>query len=144
MATLALGGCASTHELRDFNSDGCSLFPDGDAVDPVRWHSCCVTHDAAYWRGGTADQRKAADTALRACVAQTGRPALAGLMYDGVRAGGTPLFPAWFRWGYGWGYGRGYEPLTPEEQQRAEDKLAAYRLSHASSGVPSPPASGAR
>lgn len=123
---LMLGGCASTQVLRDFTTDGCSLFPDGDAQDAVLWRECCVTHDQAYWRGGSADARKNADAAFRTCVLErSGRPGLAGQMYHGVRLGGTPWLPTWFRWGYGWGYGRGYAPLTPDEQQHADDKLAA-------------------
>lgn len=126
---VALGGCASTQVLRDFTTDGCSFFPDGDAK--ACWSDCCVTHDMAYWRGGPSVDRTAADAALRSCVlARTGRPALAGSMYYGVRLGGSSLWPTPFRWGYGWGYGRGETPLTPEEQQRADALLAAWRLAH--------------
>ena len=126
---LTLSGCASTHILRDFTTDGCSLFPDGDAENPVRWRDCCVTHDQAYWRGGTAEERKTADMGLRDCVAaRTDRQTLAHQMYLGVRIGGVPLLPTTFRWGFGWGYGRGYEPLNPDEQQQANEKLAIYRL----------------
>lgn len=125
-ATLLLGACASPRVLREFTTDGCSLFPDagGDAC----WADCCIEHDRVYWRGGTADERRRADRALRECVARTGRTRLAGLMYAGVRVGGLPLWPTGFRWGYGWGYGRGYEPLTPQEQQDARAKLAAQPL----------------
>ena len=85
----------------------------------------------AYWRGGTAEERKSADASLQACVLErTGRQALADQMLGGVRLGGMPWLPTGFRWGYGWGYGRGYEPLTPGEQQQADEKLAAYRLGH--------------
>jgi len=130
LALFALGGCASTRVLRDFTTDGCSLFPDGPSQGADCWVGCCVEHDGAYWRGGTAEERQAADAALRACVARTGRPVMAGLMYHGTRLGGSPWFPTWYRWGYGWGYGRGYEPLTPAEQQQAAAQLAAYRLAH--------------
>jgi hypothetical protein len=125
IALLALGACASTRDLRDFTTDGCSVFPDasGDAC----WADCCVEHDRAYWRGGTADERRRADAALRECVARADRPTLGKLMYRGVRVTGMPLWPTWFRWGYGWGYGRGYEPLTPAEQRAADEKLAARR-----------------
>lgn len=127
VALLLLGGCASTRGLHAFTTDGCSLFPDGDAEDRARWSDCCVAHDQAYWRGGTAAERKQADRDLRACVlARTARPMLAGLMYRGVRVGGMPLVPTPFRWAYGWTYGRGYAPLTPEEQRQADEKLAAY------------------
>lgn len=128
-AALTTSACASTQVLHDVTSDGCSYFPDGDAENPVRWCDCCVTHDLAYWRGGTAEEREHADAALRDCVlARTGRQTLANQMYRGVRLAGTPLLPTGFRWGYGWGYGRGYEPLKPDEQRRADEKLAAYRL----------------
>lgn len=128
---LTISGCASTHVLRDFSTDGCSLFPDGDSAQPTLWCDCCVAHDQSYWRGGTAVEREAADAALRGCVlARTGRETLAAQMYRGVRLGGTPWMPAGFRWCYGWGYGRGYEPLTPVEQAQAVERLIAYERDH--------------
>lgn len=121
-ALLLLGGCASPKVLRDFSTDGCSLFPDGARC------RCCVEHDAAYWRGGTAAERKAADAALRECVrAETRGGATAAAMYWGVRLGGVPWLPTWFRWAYGWGFGRGYERLDPEERVAADEKLQAWR-----------------
>lgn len=77
-----------------FRFDGCSWFPDGD------WRDCCQTHDYAYWCGGTAQDRAAADETLRACVARE-HAALGRLMWLGVRAGGHPVVPMYFRWGYG-------------------------------------------
>lgn len=126
---LTMSGCATTHILRDFTTDGCSFFPDGDADDAARWSGCCVSHDIAYWRGGTAAERRGADAALRDCVlASTGKQALADQMHRGVRLGGTPLLPTGFRWAYGWDYGRGYAPLTSDEQQQADEKFSTYRL----------------
>lgn len=125
---LVLGGCASPRILRDFTTDGCSLFP--DAIGDACWADCCVAHDRAYWRGGTAQERERADAALRACVARGGHPVLASVMHRGVRLGGMPLWPVWYRWGYGWGYGRGYEPLTPDEQRQATHRLEAHRPAH--------------
>lgn len=122
-ATLALGACASPRVLREFTTDGCSLFP--DSAGETCWADCCVAHDRAYWRGGTAEARERADAALRECVARGGRPTVASVMYRGVRLGGMPLWPTWYRWGYGWGYGRGYEPLTPDEQRQADRMLEA-------------------
>ena len=46
------------------------------------------------------------------CEKKTGDSTLAQLMYEAVRAGGEPHFPAWYRWGYGWPIGRGYKELT--------------------------------
>jgi hypothetical protein len=128
---LLTDGCASSAGLQDFSSDGCSLFPDGDFNNRNLWCDCCFTHDIAYWRGGTEEERKQADQALRKCVLErTGNKVLAKMMYDGVRAGGHPAFPTWYRWGYGWQYGRGYEPLAEKEQQMVNQKIEDYRAKH--------------
>jgi hypothetical protein len=128
VALLALGGCAARGVLHDFTTDSCSLFPDRGTTTPACWADCCVMHDRAYWRGGTASEREAADAQLRACVlARTGKPMFSGLMYWGVRGGGVPVIPTGYRWGYGWSYGRGYEALTASEQRQAEERFAAYR-----------------
>jgi len=130
LAVVTVGN-AMASELRDITSDGCSLFPDGDVKDRKLWCECCFEHDIAYWRGGTEEERKSADAALRDCVlARTKNKALAELMYQGVRMGGQPIFPTWYRWGYGWKYGRGYAPVTQEEQLLVQEKLEAYREKH--------------
>jgi hypothetical protein len=122
---------AAAADLREFTSDGCSLFPDGTLKDRSKWCGCCFAHDIAYWQGGTEEERKAADAALRDCVVErTGDEALAETMYLGVRAGGHPVFPTWYRWAYGWSYGRGYRPLTDEEREQVKEKLKAYRAAH--------------
>ena len=126
-------GCATSSELRDFSSDGCSLFPDGTLQEQALWCDCCFSHDIAYWRGGNSAERKHADKALRICVLdQTGNKLLANMIYDGVRVGGIPAFPTWYRWGYGWEYGRGYQPLTEQEQKQIADRLDAYQQTHPS------------
>jgi len=77
--------------------------------------------------------RKHADEMLRDCVLQrTDNKALAELMYDGVRAGGHPAFPTWYRWGYGWKYGKKYAPLTVQEDRQARRKLETYYVKHPS------------
>lgn len=124
---------ASAADLDDFMSDGCSLFPDGDFKERAKWCDCCLAHDISYWRGGTKDDRKRADEKLRDCVLKrTGSKALADLMYNGVRTGGHPAFPNWYRWGYGWKYGRSYAPLTEQENQEASRKLEDYYARHPS------------
>lgn len=96
-----------------FTSDGCSggLSIAWRAVfrEPPPFEGCCVAHDLAYWRGGTAEQRADADVELWHCVAPTGRPWLAWVMWLGVRPGGSPHLPTAWRWGYGWYYGHGYD-----------------------------------
>lgn len=137
LLALSLTGCSQlpqqtgTTTLAPFTTDGCSLFPDRWPGTPLDWCDCCVAHDRAYWRGGTADERQAADQALQACVrAKTASPALAALMYAGVRLGGTPHLDTPFRWAYGWPFGRGYAPLTQAEAEQAAQREQAYQAAH--------------
>lgn len=128
---LLIGGCQSRTTLREFTSDGCSLFPDGTLQNRALWCDCCFQHDLAYWRGGSEVQREEADLALRVCVLErTGNATLAAVMFDGVRVGGSPVFPTWYRWAYGWNYGRAYQTLSPGEQQQAQQLLAQYFAAH--------------
>ena len=116
---------------RPFTSDGCSLFPDGTAARPGLWCRCCFEHDVAYWRGGTEAERLGADEALRECVfGRTRDRALADAMFAGVRAGGAPVFPSWYRWAYGWPYGRGYAPVSAAEALQLDDRLRTYSKQH--------------
>jgi hypothetical protein len=127
LVPVMANSAVSTSALRDFTSDGCSLFLDGNLEHRDLWCNCCFAHDIAYWQGGAQKERKQADEALRDCVFErTHNKALAVLMYDGVRTGGHPAFPTWYRWAYGWSYGRGYKALTEEEQQQARGKLEEY------------------
>lgn len=128
LALLTMAGCRGDAGLKPFTSDGCSLFPDRALISGDDWCACCFEHDIAYWRGGTRDERKAADAALRDCVeAKTGNRAFAQLMYEGVRAGGSPYFLTWYRWGYGWPFERKYEALTETELELAERLLDDHR-----------------
>lgn len=115
---VPLGSLAS--EIRPFESDGCSLFPNGTIQQNELWLSCCIAHDRAYWKGGRYQERVAADKELEACVAAVGEPQTALLMLAGVRVGGTPYLPTKFRWGYGWPFPRGYRDLTDEEIEQIE------------------------
>ncbi len=98
--------------ISPFTSDGCSVFPDGTRQDQTLWMSCCVAHDYAYWQGGSYLQRLKADQTLKQCVENSEQPAIATIMFVGVRVGGSPLFPTSFRWGYGWGYPRWYKHVN--------------------------------
>lgn len=108
-------------DIRPFESDGCSSFPDGTFWQNELWLMCCVAHDYAYWKGGTYQERVLADNELEVCVSGVGEPEIALLMLAGVRVGGTPYLPTRFRWGYGWPYPQGYKALTEEEIMMIEE-----------------------
>ena len=62
--------------------------------DRKLWCDCCFAHDVAYWCGGTEADREALTRRLRECVhSRTGDERLAAVMYEGVRLGGSPVFP---------------------------------------------------
>lgn len=129
--------CSSDSDLSPFTSDGCSLFPDSSLITGSDWCSCCVQHDVAYWRGGTAEEREAADLELRECVLQkTENAALANLMYEGVRVGGSPYFQNWYRWSYGWGFDRTYQALTEAEINLSNKLLDQYFESASAAACP--------
>ena len=79
MLVVAFTGCTrpsqiQPSDLRAFTTDGCSGgFPEGPPCHPNLWCDCCVAHDLAYWKGGTWEQREAADSKLSECVAEKGR-----------------------------------------------------------------------
>ena len=127
---------AGVRELKDFRSDGCSLFPDKALFGKVSWCGCCLAHDITYWQGGTAAQRLQADIVFKHCIyAKTGSRLLANVMYAGVRSGGHPVFPVWYRWGYGWPYRPAYRALSKIEKAMVEKKLQHYFLQDRHPGV---------
>ncbi len=107
-------------QIKPFESDGCSAFPDGTPQQQNLWLSCCTEHDKAYWQGGSYQQRLDADLTLKNCVSAIGEPVIAELMLSGVRVGGSPYWPTAFRWGYGWSYPHGY--------QNDDKKMASTQL----------------
>ena len=114
---LIIASYSKQDNIKPFVSDGCSMFPNGTLEQKELWLECCAEHDRAYWRGGTSEERLAADKKLEECVKSQGGPAIAKLMLQGVRAGGTPYLPTKFRWGYGWPWLRGYKALSKEEKE---------------------------
>lgn len=118
------------NRLNPFTTDGCSMFP--DSVGSVNWLDCCVRHDMAYWRGGTAEQRYDADQQLKICVEHTTQDVnLAEFMFQGVRMGGSPYSITSYRWGYGWEYPRFYQALTLDESEQAAALEMLYWQTHA-------------
>ncbi len=132
IATVGGPRPVSAPKLEAFASNGCSVFPDGNTF------GCCYVHDMAYWKGGTAAERRKADRALEQCAADVthnpviGNPVIAhqkignhvvgGLMYVAVSLFGLPGVPTRVEWGYGWGETRqvGYHPLTPTELEQVD------------------------
>ena len=114
-------------ELKPFTTDGCSAFPDGTANENAKWIECCIEHDFAYWKGGTQQQRENADNKLKQCVDELGEKNISIIMHIGVRFGGSPFYPTWYRWGYGWPYLRGYQPLTQSEKAQITQRLVFLR-----------------
>ncbi|MEP4076260.1 hypothetical protein [Haloferula sp.] len=116
--------CAWEPKLAAFNTDGCSLSPERSVLKGYNWRVCCTEHDLAYWKGGSAEERLAADKKLRDCILEkTGNPRLARIYFEGVQLGGEAYFPTWYRWGYGWNYLRQPAPLTDEENAMVENRL---------------------
>jgi len=125
---IFISSSAIADQLKPFSSDGCSQFPDGTLSEKNLWCGCCITHDIAYWQGGTKQQKKQADEALQACVLKsTNNEMLAKTMYVGVRFGGLPIFPVWYRWGYGWQYGRGFQSLKQKEMHLVKSQIQQYQ-----------------
>lgn len=88
--------------LKEFSTDGCSLWFDGP------WVGECIAHDMMYWCGGTKNDRTAADIELRRNI-NAAYYGVGTLMYYGVRLGGGPLTPFPWRFGYGWPLWKGYD-----------------------------------
>jgi hypothetical protein len=89
-----------------FTTDGCSRWLDKP------WLSCCVVHDITYWCGGSDDDREQADQFIMQCVNQKAA-LVGGIMYPGVRIGGSPWLPTPWRWGYGWKeWPKGYQKAS--------------------------------
>lgn len=85
-------------DLIEFESDGCTWFPDGNYRD------CCVAHDREYFAGGSWTARWRSDKKLFQCVAS--KPGfrnklIAPFMWLGVRVGGAPWLNTSFSWGFG-------------------------------------------
>lgn len=105
-------------EIRDFKSNGCSLFPDGE------YFGCCFVHDFAYWAGGTFDERRTADRLMRNCIMDvSGGKTRAVFMWSMARIFGFPDLPTGFRWGHGWPFAHrtNYSELTPAERDQVDD-----------------------
>jgi len=91
LVSCALRSGAEDLPDRPFETDVCSLWPDG------WWGEGCIAHDRDYWCGGTSQERLESDWRLAQCV---GGP-VGLVMFLGVRVGGVGWLPTPYRWGYG-------------------------------------------
>lgn len=87
-----------------FIFDGCTLFP--DRLGGASFRKACLQHDIAYWYGGTAAERVAADQAFRGAVAAQGLPGtlLHDPMYWSVRLFGDTVLLRLINANWGFGY----------------------------------------
>jgi hypothetical protein len=81
-----------------FTTDRCSVVADLDQS------ACCISHDWAYWKGGSEEDRSRADREFFNCIWKTSRfPILAPIRWLGVRIGGKKFWRApRVAWNYGW------------------------------------------
>jgi hypothetical protein len=118
LAARASQYCSALYPSEDqqptkpFVTDGCSKWFDRD------WDlACCVTHDIAYWCGGTREERRQVDLEFGECVGANTSQSIGVAMRLGVGLGGHPLFPTTYRWGYGHAYRASY-PSTSAQRTR--------------------------
>ena len=113
---------SSQANLRTFESDLCTMFPNG------KWGHCCFEHDLHYWAGGTKERRNWADRELRQCVRDTGKKRIAEIMYWGVKLGRlSPVKLKSKRWGNAFlGKRKRYKQHSYEEILIIVDELQHY------------------
>lgn len=101
--------------LKEFATDGCTMFVDGTKNKPNLWHHCCVEHDMSYWFGGSSKDMDKADLNLKSCVNEVAGPVWARLIYTGVRAGHHSPVKNKTHWSWGWIKTRSNTSLSTEE-----------------------------
>lgn len=108
-----------SQEIFSFSSDGCSAYPDGlPHTEEYEWLHCCMTHDMAYWAGGTHEEKVKADAQLGQCVAEASTVSHGRMMEMGVIIGGVPYISTSWRWGYGWNRMISYKELSQDEKEQ--------------------------
>jgi hypothetical protein len=107
---------AQQESLKPFETDYCTLFPEGTAKQPELWKQCCFEHDLRYWFGGSFANRDVADTFLKQCVQEVAGSFWANAIYDGVRRGHSSPIKNRLHWGWGWTSERDNSPLTTDEK----------------------------
>lgn len=115
---------ARAEEMRPFETDGCTMSPEGTLSKPTLWRSCCVAHDLRFWGGGTKDERNFADTKLKACVRKKAGATVANIFFTGVRIGRlAPWKIPKMRWSNAWIGQNPYQALSEEQIHKLLDLL---------------------
>lgn len=115
-------------QVTDFQTDACTLFPEGTPGRRDLWRHCCVEHDLYFWAGGSKGDRKEADQRLKDCVAKTGARQFARLIYLGVRSGQySPYHIKEKKWGNAWDGRVSYQALSEQETNEIIDSLNLQR-----------------
>ena len=114
------------NSIKNFKTDGCTLFVDGTPSKPGLWRYCCVEHDMRYWFGGDQQDMDKADLRLKSCVKTMAGATWAELIYRGVRIGHRSPIKNKTAWGWGWETMRPNIPLTSIETDYIIEEI--YRL----------------
>lgn len=118
---------ASANQLKDFQTDYCTYFPEGTLRNPGLWQQCCFDHDLRYWFGGTKNDRLKADLKLRECVEKKAGSFMGHMMFFGIRAGRFSPLKHKYKWSWGWDEKRAGE-LTAEEKAMINQRLKGLSL----------------
>lgn len=125
-------------ELKEFYTDGCTLFMDNYPKHKEKsWRHCCVIHDLRYWYGGNKSEKDQTDLDLKACVEKSYSAFLANLMYRGIRIGNSSPIKHKTHWGWGWVEKKpAYFNLTEEETQYVKTKFETLDLKEDKVSIP--------
>lgn len=105
------------YSLKNFETDGCTMFVDGTPTKPGLWTHCCVEHDMRYWFGGDQADMDKTDLRLKACVKEVAGITWAQLIYAGVRTGHKSPVKNKTHWSWGWTSERKNTTLTSFEKE---------------------------
>lgn len=114
--------------LKDFETDGCTMFVEGTVSKPNLWGHCCFDHDLRYWFGGSSENKDVADVDLRSCVKAAAGNFWANLIYKGVRSGKYSPLKHKYAWSWAWDPKRENTELTSIETKYVIEKLNAMDL----------------
>ncbi len=111
-------------DLRKFNTDYCTNYPEGTPSQPELWKNCCLVHDMFMWVGGNTQDRYDSDRYLLHCIENKGAPKIARLMYTAVRAGSySPIKYPSKKWSNGWTARPDFQALSASEIDLIEAEL---------------------